>query len=181
MAMPRDKVTMAKRHLAGMVRSSPNVVKFDSEPEELKTQLIAPRMCSSWTPVQKSFLSRCRKVWAPKLLTIHSVKAAPRAVQQRRGAQTLPGLPGDGEDEFMKLMTTYDHLRLPPGLARCDGNVPERFHDENEQSLGMPFGCFPQSGVEVPFLESHHQHALKQAQQPSLAGVGNEILQDVRC
>ena len=26
--------TMAKRHLAGMVRSNPNVVKFDSEPEE---------------------------------------------------------------------------------------------------------------------------------------------------
>ena len=28
---------MAKRHLAGMVRSSPNVVKFDSEPEEPRT------------------------------------------------------------------------------------------------------------------------------------------------
>ena len=74
---------MAKRHLAGMVRSSPNVVKFDSEPEEPRTWT---RREEPWSPRWHFFSCNIVFWWevlAPELLAIHA--ASPRAVQQCRG------------------------------------------------------------------------------------------------
>eukprot|EP00439_Symbiodinium_sp_Y106_P080875 s82_g19.t2 len=83
--------TMAKRHLAGMVRSSPNVVKFDSEPEESSRPNSSPstrppraQSSNAWHDV----MEMCRKGFTTKMNSVgNEILQDVRSEVQRAVAQ----------------------------------------------------------------------------------------------
>ncbi|CAE7879169.1 unnamed protein product [Symbiodinium microadriaticum] len=82
---------MAKRHLAGMVRSSPNVVKFDSEPEESSRPNSSPstrppraQSSNAWHDV----MEMCRKGFTTKMNSVgNEILQDVRSEVQRAVAQ----------------------------------------------------------------------------------------------
>ncbi|CAE7599512.1 unnamed protein product [Symbiodinium natans] len=84
---------MAKRHLAGMVRSSPNVVKFDSEPEESGRPNSSPSTVSRPPRAQSSnawhdVMEMCRKGFTTKMNSVgNEILQDVRSEVQRAVAQ----------------------------------------------------------------------------------------------